>query len=635
MPSNIEDYALIGDGHTAALVARDGSIDWLCWPRFDSGACFAALLGEPQHGRWQIAPAPGEDGKPIVASQRRYFDDTLILETTFSTATGVVQLIDFMPMRNGWPELVRLVVGKSGSVQMSMDLVLRFDYGYSVPWVSQLDDEAGIKAIAGPDMVVLRTPVELTGKDMHTLASFTVTEGETVPFIMAYGPSHKPVPPAGSPRSTLAKTQTFWRDWAARCEVKGPWAKEVRRSLITLKALAYEPTGGIVAAPTTSLPEQLGGSRNWDYRYCWLRDATITLLALMRGGYYDEANAWRGWLSRVVAGSPAQLQIMYGIGGERRLPEWEVEWLPGYEGSKPVRIGNGAVDQLQLDVYGEIMSALHVARVGGLQADDAAWAVERGLVEHLISVWDQPDEGIWEVRGGRQLFTFSRIMAWVALDRAIRSAEQFDLEGPLDRWRALRDTIHADVCEKGYNAELGSFVQVYGGDVLDASLLLIASVGFLPADDPRVMSTVDAIARELTVDGLVRRYHTHETSDGLPPGEGTFLACSFWLADNYHMQGREEEAVALYERLLSLCNDVGLLAEEYDPQAKRQVGNFPQAFSHVALVHTGMNLMKHGERFVQAVTGQDGGSASTAGDAAADANQADADSPTSRPAEMF
>jgi len=605
MPSRIEDYALIGDGHTAALVARDGSIDWLCWPRFDSPACFAGLLGEPEHGRWQIAPSPAANGQSAVISTRRHYrEDTLVLETEFVTATGSVVIIDFMPMRNGWPEMVRLVVGRTGTVQMSMELVLRFDYGYAVPWVSRLDDDTGIRAIAGPDMVVLRTPVTLSGEGMRTQASFHVTEGETLPFIMAYAPSHLPVPPASDPRSALARTQTFWRDWAAQCNVTGPWEKQVRRSLITLKALAYEPTGGIVAAPTTSLPEELGGTRNWDYRYCWLRDATITLLALMRAGYYDEAGAWRAWLARAVAGAPAQLQIMYGISGERRLPEWEVDWLPGYQGAKPVRIGNGAVDQLQLDVYGEVMSALHVARVGGLPSDDTAWHVEKALVEHLIGVWDQPDEGIWEVRGGRQLFTFSRVMAWVALDRAIRSAVEFDLDGPLAKWREVRAAIHADVCARGYNSELGYFTQVYGGDALDASLLLLSTTGFLPADDPRVVRTVDAIARELTIDGLVRRYHTHETADGLPPGEGTFLACSFWLADCYHAQGREAEAIALYERLLGLCNDVGLLAEEYDPHTQRQVGNFPQAFSHVALVHTGMNLMKHGEAFVRAATGQ-------------------------------
>jgi len=605
MPSRIEDYALIGDGHTAALVARDGSIDWLCWPRFDSPACFAGLLGEPEHGRWQIAPSPGANGESaVVSTHRHYREDTLVLETEFITATGSVVIIDFMPMRNGWPEIVRLVVGRTGTVQMSMELVLRFDYGYAVPWVSRLDDDTGIRAIAGPDMVVLRTPVTLSGEGMRTQASFSVSDGETIPFIMAYAPSHHPVPPVSDPRSTLARTQTFWRDWAAKCNVTGPWEKQVRRSLITLKALAYEPTGGIVAAPTTSLPEELGGTRNWDYRYCWLRDATITLLALMRAGYYDEAGAWRAWLARAVAGAPAQLQIMYGIGGERRLPEWEVDWLPGYQGAKPVRIGNGAVDQLQLDVYGEVMSALHVARVGGLPSDDTAWHIEKALVDHLIGVWDQPDEGIWEVRGGRQMFTFSRVMAWVALDRAIRSAEEFDLDGPLAKWREVRATIHADVCARGYNSKLGYFTQVYGSDALDASLLLLSATGFLPADDPRVVRTVDAIARELTVDGLVRRYHTHETADGLPPGEGTFLACSFWLADCYHAQGREAEAIALYERLLGLCNDVGLLAEEYDPQTQRQVGNFPQAFSHVALVHTGMNLMKHGEAFVRAATGQ-------------------------------
>ncbi|MGI4858159.1 MAG: glycoside hydrolase family 15 protein [Janthinobacterium lividum] len=604
MASKIEDYALIGDGHTAALVSNDGSIDWLCWPRFDSGACFAALLGAPEHGRWQIAPTPGADGVPIRASRRFYQTDTLVLETVFTTPTGTVHLTDFMPMRNGWPELIRLVTGKTGTVDMSMELILRFDYGHSVPWVSQLDDASGIQAVAGPDRVVLRTPLLLTGQDLHTHARFTVREGETIPFVMAYAPSHQRVPPATHPHSALARTQTFWRDWTSRCTVSGKWAEQVKRSLITLKALAYEPTGGIVAAPTTSLPEQVGGPRNWDYRFCWLRDATITLLALMRGGYYDEAAAWRAWLSRAVAGSPEQLQIMYGIGGERRLPEWEVDWLPGYQGSKPVRVGNGAVDQLQLDVFGEVMSALHVARIGGLPTDASAWAVECALVERLIAVWDQPDEGIWEVRGGRQYFTFSRVMAWVALDRAIRSAEEFHLDGPIESWRKLRAVIHADVCAKGYNAKIGSFVQVYGGEVLDASLLLLAAVGFLPSDDPRVVSTVNLIAKELTVDGLVQRYRTEETADGLPPGEGTFLACSFWLADAYHQQGRDAEANKLFERLLGLCNDVGLLAEEYDTAAGCLIGNFPQAFSHVALAHTAMNLMKHGEVFLRAATGQ-------------------------------
>lgn len=593
MPSRIEDYAIIGDGHSAALVALDGSIDWLCWPRFDSGACFAALLGTPEHGRWQIRPA-----HPYTVS-RRYREDTLILETEFKTATGSVVITDFMPQRNGWPELIRLVTGRTGTVEMEMELVLRFDYGYSIPWVSQLDDNSGLRAIAGPDMVVVRADADLRGENMKTVADFTVTEGQTARFVISYSASHRPPPPATDPMSALAVTETYWRDWAARCNVKGEYATQVRRSLMTLKALAYEPTGGIVAAPTTSLPEQLGGTRNWDYRYCWLRDTTITLLALMRAGYYEEARAWRAWLGRVVAGAPTQLQIMYGIAGERRLPEWEVTWLPGYEGAAPVRVGNQAADQLQLDVYGEVMSALHVARIGDVEADDAAWAIERAMCDHVMTIWCEPDEGIWEVRGGRQHFTFSKVMAWVALDRAVKSAERFSLSCPIDDWRRVRDEIHADVCKHGYNEKRKSFVQIYGGDALDASLLLVAPVGFLPADDERVINTVDTIARELTEGGLVKRYHTAETADGLPPGEGTFLACSFWLVDNYILRGEHERAVEIFERLLTLCNDVGLLAEEYDVAAQRQVGNFPQSFSHVSLVNTALNLMQHNTRMIR------------------------------------
>ncbi|MGI4815087.1 MAG: glycoside hydrolase family 15 protein [Janthinobacterium lividum] len=589
MPSKIEDYAVIGDGHTAALVSRDGSIDWLCWPRFDSGACFAGLLGTPDNGRWSLAP------QNVVSSTRCYRKETLVLETRYVTEEGAVTVVDFMPMRNGWSELVRVVIGQRGEVKMQMDMALRFDYGSSVPWVSQLEDGSGIKAISGPDMAVLRTTAPLRGENLRTVSEFTIMEGESIPFVLAYAPSHHNVPPAGDPSSTLARTETFWRDWTSRCKVEGEWADDVKRSLITLKALAYEPTGGIVAAATTSLPEKIGGTRNWDYRFCWLRDATLTLLAMMRAGFYDEARAWRAWLVRAIAGSPEQVQIMYGIAGERRLAEWECDWLPGYEDSKPVRIGNNAVGQLQLDVYGEVMSALHVARVGGLDADDAGWAIQCKMIERLEEIWRQPDEGIWEVRGGRQQFTFSKAMAWLAVDRGIRSAEEFELEAPLDTWRTLRDTIHADICEKGFNTELNSFVQCYGGKELDASLLTLAPIGFLPATDPRIAGTVEAIARDLTEDGLVKRYHTTQTDDGLPPGEGTFLACSFWLADNLLLLGRREEAADLYRRLVGLCNDVGLLAEEYDTLDKRMVGNFPQAFSHVALVHTGMNLMEHAE----------------------------------------
>lgn len=602
MPALIEDYALVGDGHTAALISRDGSVDWLCWPRFDSGACFAALLGTEKHGRWLIAPDLKESDKPPVF-KRRYRGETLILETDIETAEGAVTVIDFMPPGNGWSELVRIVVGRRGTVRMKMELVLRFDYGFSIPWVSRLKHDSGIKAIVGPDTAILRTPVELRGENMQTVAEFTVTAGERVPFSLAYSPSHLRIPPARDPHTSLARTENHWRDWSARSTVEGKYAAPIRRSLITLKALAYEPTGGIVAAPTTSLPEHLGGTRNWDYRYCWLRDATITLLAMMRGGYFDEARAWRSWLARVMAGAPEQLQIMYGIAGERRLPEWEVGWLPGYQDAAPVRIGNNAAGQLQLDVYGEVMNALHLARVGGLQNDDTTWNVQCEMLEHLETIWQDPDEGIWETRGGRQHFTFSKVMAWVAFDRAVRSAESFNLPAPLDHWREIRDQIHAQVCEKSWNPTLNAFTQIYGGDELDASVLLLPQVGFLPPTDPRVIGTLAATEKYLMRDGFVMRYRTTEFDDGLPPGEGTFLACSFWMVDNLAMQGRVEEAETMYERLLALANDVGLLAEEYDPAAKRLVGNFPQAFSHVALVHTGLNLMKHEQEMAKA-TGQ-------------------------------
>ncbi|MFM0286208.1 glycoside hydrolase family 15 protein [Paraburkholderia megapolitana] len=599
MPSPIEDYALVGDGHTAALISRTGSVDWLCWPRFDSGACFAALLGNEDNGRWLLSPV--SDEPPVIT--RRYRGETLILETDFETAEGAVTVIDFMPPGNGWSELVRIVVGRRGTVRMQMELVLRFDYGFSIPWVSRLPNDSGVQAIVGPDTAVLRTPVELRGENMRTMAEFTVTAGERVPFSLAYAASHLRVPPARDPHTSLARTENHWLEWSARSTIEGRWAEPIRRSLITLKALAYEPTGGIVAAPTTSLPEQLGGTRNWDYRYCWLRDATITLLAMMRGGYYDEARAWRTWLGRVMAGSPEQLQIMYGIGGERRLPEVELDWLAGYEGAKPVRIGNNAVGQLQLDVYGEVMNALHLARVGGLQADETAWTVQCTMLKHLETIWTEPDEGIWETRGGRQHFTFSKVMAWVAFDRAIQSAETFNLPAPLEHWHEMRERIHAEVCAKSWNPKLNAFTQVYGGDDLDASTLLIPLLGFLPPSDPRIAGTVAAIEKTLMHDGFVMRYRTTEFDDGLPPGEGTFLACSFWMVDNLALQGRVAEAHDMYERLLALANDVGLLAEEYDPVARRLVGNFPQAFSHVALVHTGLNLMKHEQEMAKA-TGQ-------------------------------
>jgi GH15 family glucan-1,4-alpha-glucosidase len=582
----LEDYALIGDCETAALVGRNGSIDWLCWPRFDSAACFAALLGGPEHGRWRIAPA---DQNARVT--RRYREDTLILETTFATAAGAVLLVDFMPPRGMNSDVVRIVRGLRGRVDMHMELVLRFDYGRTVPWVTRLEDGTW-RGIAGPDMVLLHTPVATHGEDLQTKATFTVGAGDVVPFVLTHGASHLPPPAAVDAQEELAHTETFWIDWARKCHTRGEWGQAVKRSLITLKALTYAPTGGIVAAPTTSLPEKLGGNRNWDYRFCWLRDATLTLLALMNAGYYEEAQAWRDWLLRAAAGAPSQVQIMYGIAGERRLVEYEVPWLPGYENSQPVRVGNAAHHQLQLDVFGEVLDALHVARRSGMDERDADWNFQCTLVEHLESVWDQPDEGIWEVRGAPRHFTFSKVMAWVALDRAIRDASKFGFKAPLDRWAALRDRIHADVCARGYDEGLGSFVQSYGTKDLDASLLLLPTTGFLPPEDPRIRGTIAAVERHLLVDGFLLRYDTHRTDDGLPAGEGAFLACSFWLADAYVMLGRMQEARALFDRLLAVCNDVGLLAEEYDVYGKRLIGNFPQAFSHIALVNTAYNLTR-------------------------------------------
>jgi GH15 family glucan-1,4-alpha-glucosidase len=487
--------------------------------------------------------------------------------------------------------LVRLVQGRSGRVEMRMQLALRFEYGAAVPWVTQLPDDPGIMAIAGPDMTVLRTQVPLRGEDLTTVAEFSVAAGETVPFVLTHGESHLRPPPGVDALEALERTEQFWRDWSARGTYRGPDQAAVARSLITLKALTFSPTGGIAAAATTSLPEALGGTRNWDYRYCWLRDATLTLLALMGGGYFEEAQAWRDWLRRSIAGSPDQIQIMYGLGGERHLVEWQADWLAGYQGARPVRIGNAAHGQLQLDVYGEVADALHHGREGGLAPAPASWEVQLKLTEHLASIWTEPDEGIWETRGGRRHFTHSKVMAWVAIDRAIRSAERFGLKGPLDSWRALRSRMHADICARGFDRGRNSFVQHYGSRALDASLLLIPLVGFLPPDDPRVLGTLAAIERELLVDGFVLRYDTGDSKDGLPPGEGAFLACSFWLADNYVMQNRREEARGLFDRLLALRNDVGLLAEEYDPQARRQVGNFPQAFSHIALINTALNLV--------------------------------------------
>ena len=582
--ARIEDYALIGDCHSAALVSREGSIDWLCLPRFDSPACFAALLGTPQHGRWKIAP-----GEPFSVT-RRYRPDTLILETEFETDAGAVALVDFMPVRSSQADLVRMVVGRRGRVAMDMELILRFDYGASVPWVTRLGEGHGLRAVSGPDKVVLCTPVPLDNRDMKTRARFEVAAGQTLSFVLTHSPSHLEAPAPAEPSKALDETERFWRDWAGQCKATGRWEGELRRSLITLKALTYAPTGGIVAAPTTSLPEHIGGVRNWDYRYCWLRDATLTLLAFMDAGFQDEARAWREWLVRAVAGSPEQMQIMYGIAGERRLPEWEIGWLPGYEGSAPVRVGNAAAGQLQLDVYGEVVDALYQACKAGLARHDVAWDLQRTLLAHLEQVWVRPDEGIWEVRGPPRHFTYSKIMAWVAFDRAVKMVEGLGLQGPVDRWRELRSRIHRDVCERGYSERRRAFVQSYDSDELDAALLLVPTTGFLPADDPRMVGTVEAIQRGLTVDGLVQRYLPHASLDGLPPGEGVFLACSFWLADNLCLQGRRDEAHELFERLLALSNDVGLLAEEYDPVARRFLGNFPQAFSHIALVNTALNL---------------------------------------------
>jgi GH15 family glucan-1,4-alpha-glucosidase len=583
----IEDYALIGDCGSAALVGRDGSIDWLCLPRFDSPACFAALLGEPDHGRWLISPV-----EPTARSERRYLDGSLILVTMFETAEGAVELIDFMRPRRRLPQLVRLARGLRGHVLMRTEFILRFDYGAVVPWVERLP-EGGLAAIGGPERVVLRTPAPLRGEDLKTVGEFTVEAGETLPFVLSYGPSHQPLPPPVDPARALHDTEVFWRRWSDRCASAGPWTEVIKRSLVVLKGLTYAQTGGIVAAATTSLPEQLGGVRNWDYRYCWLRDTTFTLLALMNAGYYDEARRWRDWLFRAVAGSPDQLQIMYGLGGERRLTEWEIPWLPGYEGSRPVRIGNAAVNQTQLDVYGEILDALYHADSHGLPPNQHGDAIGRLLLDHLAKTWDQPDEGIWEVRGPRQHFTHSKVMVWVAFDRAVKILERRgNSSRMLGHWRRVRDTIHEDVCRKAFDTQLGSFVQAYGSTSLDASLLLLPLVGFLPPADPRIVGTVKAIEERLVADGFVCRYDTGEVADGLPPGEGAFLACSFWLADNFVLQGRIAEARELFERLIALRNDVGLLAEEYDPRLGRQLGNFPQAFSHVALVNTAFNLTR-------------------------------------------
>jgi GH15 family glucan-1,4-alpha-glucosidase len=581
----LEDYALIGDSHTAALVGHNGSIDWLCLPRFDSGACFAALLGGHRHGRWILAPA-----EQVHRTDRRYRENTLILETQFETKDGAVRVVDCMPVGQGHPTVVRLVEGLRGSVRMSTQLILRFDYGSVVPWVQR--HAGGLHAIGGPDAVYLSTPVPLQGKRFTSEAHFTIGAGDRVPFVLMWHPSHEDIPAAPDAEKAIEDTSKWWERWASQCRHEGTWREAVIRSLITLKALIYAPTGGIVAAPTTSLPERLGGVRNWDYRYCWIRDATYTLYALLAAGYKQEAAAWRDWLIRAVAGDPGQLQIMYGVAGERRLTEQELPWLPGYEGSSPVRKGNAAWRQLQLDVFGEVMDTLHQARRTGVQTNERGWAIQSKMMDYLESKWKEPDEGIWEVRGPRRHFTHSKVMAWVAMDRMVRDIEAFHLPGDGARWKRVRQEIHEEVCAKGFDAGRRTFTQYYGSNQVDASLLMIPSVGFLPADDARVAGTVQAIERELCHDGLVLRYsHTDASNvDGLPSGEGTFLACSFWLADTYALQGRHHEADALFRKLLALRNDVGLLSEEYDAAAKRLVGNFPQALSHLSLVNTAYTL---------------------------------------------
>ncbi len=591
----IEDYALLGDLQSAALVGRDGSIDWCCFPRFDSGACFAALLGSPEHGRWLLAPT-----MEITHTERRYWQHTLILETLVETAEGAVRIIDFMPPRGHDPDIVRIVEGVRGHVSMRSELVIRFDYGRIVPWVRRIDHAR--VAIAGPDALCLRTPVDVHGEELTTVSNFTVAPGERIPFVLTWYPSHTPLPDPIDAEIALVETQTYWQEWSHACTHQGAYDEEIRQSLLVLKALTYSPTGGIVAAPTMSLPERLGGVRNWDYRYCWLRDATLTLLAMLSVGYRDEALAWREWLVRAVAGDPAQVQIMYGIGGERRIEEYELEWLPGFEGSRPVRIGNAASSQRQLDVYGEVLDAAYQTQKSGVESSTYGWALIKKLLSWLEDGWRETDAGIWEVRGPNRHFTHSKVMAWVAFDRAVRMHEEFGYDGQVERWRALRDEIKQQVLTEGWSERKQAFTQFYGGDELDASILMMPLVGFLPASDPRVVSTVQAIQRELSVDGLLLRYRDEEGVDGLPAGEGVFLACSFWLVEVLVLQSRKDEATVLFERLLALRNDVGLLAEEYDPVARQQLGNFPQAFTHLALVGAAIAL---GEQHVLRVSGSE------------------------------
>ena len=564
-------------------MGRDGSIDWLCWPAFDSDAIFASLLGTRENGRWLIAPA-----EEVTGISRRYWDNTLILETQFTTASGTVALIDFMPPRGNASDVIRLVRGVKGRVKLRMELVIRFGMGMDVPWVRRLN--GALHAICGKDMVVLRTPVEIRGEDMTTVAEFEVGENETNPFVLTYGPSHLPVPKPVNPARALQDTEDFWIDWCSRCSYESVSRDLVMRSLITLKALTYAPTGGIVAAPTTSLPEKLGGSRNWDYRYCWLRDATFTLLALMNSGYTEEASAWHNWLLRSVAGSPASMQIMYGIMGERRLLEWEAGWLSGYEGAQPVRVGNAAHAQLQLDVYGELIDAFHQSRMTGLSLDEKTWDLECIVLDHLAEVWNQPDHGIWERRGARRHYVSSKVMTWVAFDRGIKSAERFGFKAPIDKWKSLRETIHRDVCENGFDARQNAFVVSYGSQLLDASILLLPSVGFLPASDERVRGTLEAIERHMMRDGFVLRHDPREISDERQPIEGAFLACTLWLADAYVLAGDIGKAQMLFDRVVAVANDLGLLAEEFDSDAGRQTGNFPQALTHIALINTAHNL---------------------------------------------
>ena len=591
----IEDYAFLSDTQTAALVGRDGSVDWLCFPRFDSGACFAALLGDRENGRWAFTPK-----EKITATRRRYSDGTLILETEIETGSGAIRLIDFMPPRGENPDIIRIVEGIRGEVEMAMELVIRFDYGRIIPWVRKRD--GALEAIAGPDGLVLRTPVKTRGQDLTTVAEFTVHEGERIPFVLTWFASHKEQPRPIDHEHALRDTTAYWKDWSEKCEQYGEWQEPIVRSLITLKGLTYAPTGGIVAAATTSLPEEIGGVRNWDYRFCWLRDATFTLFALMSSGYLDESRAWRLWLLRAIAGSASQMQIMYGVHGERRLDEQQIPWLPGYENSKPVRIGNAASNQFQLDVYGEVLASMYAAHRAGLETTETEWHLQVELMKFLETKWQDPDEGIWEVRGGQRQFTHSKMMAWLAFDRAVKMSEQCNCaaEDHVERWREIRDEIHRQVCERGYNVKKKAFTQFYGSDELDASLLMMPLGGFLPIDDERVVNTIEAIERELMWEGFVLRYRAEVNDvDGLPGGEGVFLPCSFWLAACQHLMGRKEEARDLFERLLKLRNDLGLYSEEYDPRTKRQLGNFPQAFTHVAMINTAQLLS--GRRQIPAV----------------------------------